>query len=52
MWIVKINSVDSSCHTQECDALTQKDMFITSGVLEASIEIVEQATFNPPQDLH
>jgi hypothetical protein len=52
MFVIKINSIDSSCHTQECDALVQKDRFIASGVLEASIEIVESDVFNPPQNLH
>jgi hypothetical protein len=52
MWVIKINSIDSSCHTQECDALTQKSIFISSGVLEANIEIVEQNEFNPPQFSH
>lgn len=51
MWIIKISGIDSSCHTQECDALDQKVRFIENGVDEASIEIVEQDEFNPPQDL-
>jgi hypothetical protein len=49
MWVIKINDVDSSCHTQECDANDQKVRFLVSGVAEADIQIVEQDTFNPPQ---
>jgi hypothetical protein len=49
MFIVKINSNDSSCHTQEGDALVQKQRFIDSGVSESDISIVEKDTFEPPQ---
>jgi len=50
MFIVQINEIDSSCHTQECDALTQKDRFIASGVSEENIVVVEKDTFEPPQE--
>lgn len=49
MYVIKINSIDSSGHTQECDALTQKQRFIDSGVSESDITIVEKDTFDPPQ---
>jgi hypothetical protein len=45
MFIVRINEVDSSCHTQECDALVQKQRFIDSGISVENIEIVEKDTF-------
>jgi len=50
MWIIKITTIESSCHTQECDALVQKERFIANGVLESDIQIVEQESFNPPQE--
>jgi hypothetical protein len=50
MFIIQINEVDSSCHTQECDALVQKQRFIDSGISEEIIEIVEKNTFEPPQE--
>jgi len=50
MFIVQINEIDSSCHTQECDALDQKQRFINSGTLEEDIAIVEKDTFEPPQE--
>jgi hypothetical protein len=48
MFVIKISNVESSCHTQECDALEQKARFIESGVLEENIEIVDQSVFTPP----
>lgn len=48
MWIVKINGSDTSCHTQEADANTQKTLFIARGVNEADITIVEKENFEPP----
>lgn len=50
MFIVQINEEDKSCHTQECDAITQKQMFMDSGISEEDIEIVEKDTFEPPQE--
>jgi hypothetical protein len=50
MFVIKINSIDSSCHSQECDALAQKARFIESGIAEIDIAIVEQEEFNPPQE--
>jgi hypothetical protein len=50
MFILKISNIDSSCHTQECDALAQKEIFKALGVDEATIQIVEQDEFNPPQN--
>jgi len=50
MFIIQINEVDSSCHTQECDALVQKQRFIASGELEENIAIVEKDTYAPPQE--
>lgn len=49
MFVIKIAAVESSCHTQECDAIDQKARFIANGVLESDIQIVEQDTYNPPQ---
>lgn len=48
MFVVKIESVDRSCHTLSTDAEAQKARFIASGIAEEDIEIVEQETFNPP----
>lgn len=48
MWIIKINGIDSSSHTQFNDALLQKERFITNGILENNIQIIEQETFSPP----
>jgi len=48
MFIIQINEVDSSCHTQEIDANIQKQRFIDSGVSESDISIVEKDTFEPP----
>jgi hypothetical protein len=50
MWVIKINNIDTSCHTQECDAITQKVLFINNGILEEAISIVESSEFNPPQE--
>jgi hypothetical protein len=50
MFIVQINEVDSSCHTQECDATTQKQLFINSGISEETVIIVEKDTFEPTQE--
>ena len=50
MFVVTINSIDRSCHTQECDALAQKQRFIASGELEENIAIVEKDTYAPPQE--
>jgi hypothetical protein len=50
MFVIIINEIDSSCHTQECDALVQKQRFIDSGVLEEDIAIIEKDTFEPPQE--
>jgi len=49
MFIIQINEIDSSCHTQECDALVQKQRYLDSGISEEDIEIVEKDTFAPPQ---
>ncbi len=49
MFIVQINSIDRSGHTQECDSLSQKQRFIDSGVSESDISIVEKDTFEPPE---
>jgi hypothetical protein len=50
MYVGKISSGESSCHTQEIDAITQKQLFITSGILEEDITIVEKELFEPPQE--
>lgn len=50
MFIIQINEIDSSCHTQGCDAITQKQRFVNSGISEEIIEIVEKDTFEPPQE--
>lgn len=49
MFVIQINSIDSSSHTQECDALVQKQRFIDYGVSESDIAIAEKDTFEPPQ---
>ena len=49
MFIIVINTVDSSCHTQEADALVQKQRFIESEIDAETILIVEKDTFEPPQ---
>lgn len=49
MFVIQINSIDSSAHTQECDALAQKQRFIDSGISESAIAIVEKDTFAPPE---
>jgi len=48
MFIVRIDGVDSSSHTQEIDAKTQKERLVLSGTEENLIEIVESSEFNPP----
>lgn len=50
MFIVQINEIDSSCHTKECDAITQKSLFIFSGIAEEDIVIIEKDIFEPPQE--
>lgn len=50
MFIVQISAVDSSCHTQECDAIVQKQRFINSGISAEYIEIVEKDTFESSQE--
>lgn len=50
MFIVQINEIDASCHSQECDALVQKQRFIDSGISEESITVAEKDTFEPPQE--
>lgn len=47
MWVLVISGTDSSCHTQEGDANAQKALFISKGVNESNIVIVEKETFNP-----
>jgi len=51
MFIIQISEIDSSCHTQECDALVQKQRFIDSGISVEDIAITEKDTFNPPQNI-
>lgn len=46
MFVIKINGVDSSCHTLQVDAEAQQQRFIDGGA--TNIEIVETDTFNPP----
>ena len=48
MFIIQISGVDSSCHTQEVDALAQKQRFLDDGVAEVDIAIKEKDTFEPP----
>lgn len=50
MFVIQINETDSSGHTQECDALVQKQRFIDFGVSENDIAIVDKDTFEPPQE--
>jgi len=50
MFVIKINDVDSSAHTLSGDADAQKARFIANGIAEEDIEIVEQDSFNPPQE--
>lgn len=45
MYIVQINSIDSSCHTQQIDAEYQEQIYLERGY--TNIEIVEKDTFNP-----
>lgn len=52
MWVLKINNVDSSCHSLESDADAQKQRFIDLGTLETDIEVVETDTFNPPNQIN
>ena len=47
MFIIQISDIDSSCHTQECDALVQKQRLIDAGIAEETLSLVEKATFNP-----
>lgn len=47
MFIVQINSVDTSRHTLEIDAEAQKQRYLDQG--HSDIEIVEKDTFEPPQ---
>jgi hypothetical protein len=49
MFVVIISGNDRSKHTQESDALVQKQRFIDSGVSESDISIVEKDTFEPPE---
>ena len=49
MFIVQINDIDCSCHTQEVDALTQKQILLSLGNIEDDTIIVEKDTFDPPQ---
>lgn len=49
MFVVKISGNDSSCHTNECDALDQKARLIANGTAEDQITLVEQDSFNPPR---
>lgn len=48
MWVIKINDIESSCHTQEGDANDHKARLIANGIAEEDIEIIEQESFNPP----
>lgn len=50
MFVLQINEIDASCHTQECDALAQKQRFIDSGISAETIAVIEKDTFEPPQD--
>jgi len=50
MFVIKINGIESGSHTQDIDAQAQKQRFIDNGMDGAAIEIVEQDTFNPPQN--
>lgn len=52
MFVTKINGVDLSCHTQQGDAELQKARFIAQGISESDLTIVEQETYDPPQDNH
>jgi hypothetical protein len=48
MFIVTINSVDSSEHTLLVDANDQKARFESEG--KENIEVIEKSTFNPPNN--
>lgn len=48
MFVIKINNIVSSEHSQEIDALAQKDRFIAAGIAADTIQIVEQDGYNPP----
>jgi len=50
MFIVQINNVDCSCHTQSIDAETQKQRYLDSGIAEENILIIEKDTFEPSQE--
>lgn len=51
MFIVQINDQDTSSHTQECDAIAQKQRLIEAGITEDSISLMEKNTFSPiPKD--
>ena len=49
MWVIKVNGTDFSRHTQQNDADDQKTRMIANGVLESTIQLLKQDTFNPPQ---
>jgi len=50
MFVITINGIDRSRHTQQFDADAQKQRFIDSGISENDISIVEKDTFEPPQE--
>lgn len=50
MFVIKINGIESSAHSNEIDANRQKEIFVSAGIDGANIVIVEQENFDPPKD--
>lgn len=48
MFVIKVVTIEKSCHSLEVDALTQKQRLVDSGISESDILVVEQVSFNPP----
>jgi len=48
MFIVQVDLVDASSHTQLVDAQNQIEILVRNGIDRELITIIEKDTFNPP----